>query len=108
MRVLIIGAGRVGTKVIFQLKKNPRINILTVDPRERPIALEQGLIESVDFHEDLNPIALKGVLAQVKPDLVLVTTSAGYTFADFAKVGVPMAGLVMAVTLLLVPLLFPY
>ncbi len=38
----------------------------------------------------------------------LVTAPGGYTFADFAKVGAPMVILVMVVTVLLAPLLFPF
>jgi flavin-dependent dehydrogenase len=85
MRVLVIGAGRVGARVLLQLKKNPRLKVLTVDPRERPYAVEQGVIESVDFHNELSPGDLEGVLRQVRPDLVLVTTSG----EDIGRTGVP-------------------
>lgn len=40
MRVLVIGAGMVGARVLTQLKKNPCIEVVTVDPRERPYAVE--------------------------------------------------------------------
>lgn len=85
MRVLVIGAGRVGARVLLQLKKNPRLTVLTVDPRERPYAVEKGVIESVDFHNELSPGDLEGVLRQVRPDLVLVTTSG----EDIGRAGVP-------------------
>jgi hypothetical protein len=85
MRILIVGAGKVGAKVILQLKKNPSIKFYTVDPRDQPHALKQGVIESVDFHEDLNPSAIGHVLTQVRPDIVLVTTSA----EDVARTGIP-------------------
>ena len=38
----------------------------------------------------------------------LVAPLGGYSFADFVKVGGPLAFLVMIVTIVLVPLLFPY
>jgi dTDP-4-dehydrorhamnose reductase len=76
MRVLVVGAGRVGAAVLLQLKKNPNIEVLTVDPREDPYAVERKIIPDVDFHEALTPNALEYVIAQTKPDLVLVTTAA--------------------------------
>jgi di/tricarboxylate transporter len=38
----------------------------------------------------------------------LVTPPGGYSFGDFVRVGAPMAVLVMIVTVVLVPLLFPF
>ena len=85
MNVLVIGAGRVGAKVIAQLKKNKRIRVSVVDPREAPQAVSDGVIEKVDFRYELNPGELLGVIGEVKPDLVLVTTSR----EDVARMGVP-------------------
>jgi ketopantoate reductase len=75
MRVLVAGAGQVGTKVLLQLKKNPKLEVLTVDPRENPPAVQEGIIPEVDFREKLTLTALEEVIKQAKPDLVLVTTS---------------------------------
>jgi len=75
MRVLVIGAGRVGARVLRQLKKNPKIEVVTVDPRDTPYAVEEGIIEGVDYHADLNTVEIKETLNEVRPDLVLVTTS---------------------------------
>ena len=85
MIVLVVGAGRIGTKVLLQLQKNPDIIVVTVDPRENPLALEQGVIQEVDYHNELTPRQLEEVLEQVKPDLVLVTTSG----EDLGHSGVP-------------------
>lgn len=85
MHVLVVGVGRVGTKVMLQLRKNPRLKVVTVDPRERPPAVEQGVIDSVDYRSELSLIGLREVISQAKPDLVLVTTSA----EDIARTGVP-------------------
>jgi ketopantoate reductase len=92
MRVLVIGAGMVGARVLTQLKKNPRIELVTVDPRERPYAVEQGIIEDVDYHVELNTVEIKDTLSKVRPDLVLVTTSK----EDIARAGV--SGLEVLVT----------
>jgi len=94
MRVLVVGAGMVGARVLRQLKKNPRIEVVTVDPRDRPYAVEQGIIEDVDYHAELNTVELKETLSKVRPDLVLVTTSK----EDMARTGV--SGLEVLVTAL--------
>jgi hypothetical protein len=75
MRVLVIGAGRGGAKVIRQLQKNPDINILTVDPRQEPYAVQQGIIERVDIQEVFTPLTLDHIFEQAEPDLVLIATS---------------------------------
>ncbi len=75
MIVLLVGAGRVGAKVLLQLQKNPVITVVTVDPRETPYALEQGIITKVDYRVELTSGDLEEVVERVKPDLVLVTTS---------------------------------
>ena len=94
MRVLVVGAGMVGARVLRQLKKNPRIEVVTVDPRDRPYAVEQGIIEDVDYHAELNTVELKETLSKVRPDLVLVTTSK----EDMSRTGV--SGLEVLVTAL--------
>jgi nucleoside-diphosphate-sugar epimerase len=94
MRVLVVGAGMVGARVLRQLKKNPRIEVVTVDPRDRPYAVEQGIIEDVDYHAELNTVELKETLNKVRPDLVLVTTSK----EDMTRTGV--SGLEVLVTAL--------
>lgn len=75
VRVLVIGAGRIGARVLLQLKKNPKIDVLTVDPRTKPYAVEQQIISAIDFREALTPQAIEYVVKETKPDLVLVTTT---------------------------------
>jgi FlaA1/EpsC-like NDP-sugar epimerase len=75
MRVLVIGAGRGGARVIRQLQKNPELQILTVDPYEEPFAVQQGIIEKVDIQEVFTPLTLDHILDQTEPDLVLIATS---------------------------------
>ena len=75
MRIVVIGAGRIGARVIMQLQKNPKIEIVTIDPREQPFAVQQEIISVVDFREALTPQAIEYVVSEAQPDLVLVTTS---------------------------------
>lgn len=75
MRILIIGAGRTGAKVLRQLQKNPELTVIVVDPHERPYAVEQGIISSVDYRESLTPLTLDYLLQKSRPDLVLLTRS---------------------------------
>ena len=79
MRILVVGAGKVGTHVIGQLQKNPSLIIVTCDPRQEPFAVQKGLISSVDIQETLTPLNLAYVLEKAKPDLILLTR----TSADF-------------------------
>lgn len=75
MRILVIGAGRVGTQVLRQLKKNPELIVMTADPSESPFAVEKGIIPKVDLAEALTPLTLNYVLEKTRPDLILLTTS---------------------------------
>jgi nucleoside-diphosphate-sugar epimerase len=73
MRILVIGAGRTGAKVLRQLQKNPELTVIVVDPHERPYAVEQGIISSVDYRESLTPLTLDYLLQKSRPDLVFLT-----------------------------------
>jgi len=74
VRVLVCGAGESGADVIRQLRKNKDIEILTLDPRENPAALAEGVIEKIDVAESLTPLTLDYVIDKVNPDLILLTT----------------------------------
>lgn len=91
MVVLVIGAGRTGASVLRQLRKNPRLKVLTLDPREEPYAVREGVIEAVDFREVLTPLTLEFVLEQCKPDRVLMA-SAAESMGLGAGQGVGLAG----------------
>ena len=73
MRVLVVGAGRIGAKVIKQLQKNPAIDIVTADPRPRHVAVEEGVIEAVDIRQNITPLTIEAILRAARPDLVLIT-----------------------------------
>ena len=73
MKILVVGAGRAGARVLRELKKNPNLTVITVDPSEKPYAVAEGIIETVDIHEALTPLNLEYVCEQAKPDLVILT-----------------------------------
>ena len=75
MRILVYGCGTIGKAVLRQLKKNPEIHPITVDPREEPEALECGIIDGVDIAEPLTPMNLEEILEQWEPDLILLATT---------------------------------
>ncbi len=85
MRVLVVGVGRVGAHVLKQLRKNPELTVLTVDPREEPFAVKEGIIPFVDYEAELTPMGLEPIIEVVGPDLVLVTTSP----EDIGRSGIP-------------------
>ena len=74
--VLVVGAGRTGAQVLRQLFKNPRLRILTLDPRDEPFAVSQGILENVDFKEAFTPLTLDAVLKAARPDLILLASTA--------------------------------
>jgi homoserine dehydrogenase len=75
MRILVVGAGKVGARVLRQLQKNPSLILLTCDPHDEPVAVQEGVIDEVDIQETLTPLTLDYVLAKAEPDLVLLANS---------------------------------
>lgn len=75
MRILVVGAGRTGARVIQQLQKNPNIEIITADPRPDTYAVQEGLIEAVDILEGFTPLTVEFVLEKARPDLILLSTT---------------------------------
>jgi len=73
MKVMVIGAGRLGAKVIAQLRKNERIEIVVADPNDRPEALRLGLIERIDITDQLTPMNIEDVVRRVRPDVILLS-----------------------------------
>lgn len=74
MRILVVGAGRAGTQVLRQLQKNPSLTVITNDANQEPFAVQEGIISEVDIQETLTPLTLEYVLAQARPDLILLTS----------------------------------
>jgi hypothetical protein len=67
--------GRIGARVIRQLRKNPEIEIITVDPRADSYAVAEGLIEAVDIVEAFTPLTMDYIFGEAQPDLVLLATA---------------------------------
>lgn len=75
MRILVIGAGRAGARVIRQLQKNPDLTVITADPREEPHAVQEGIIPKVDIREVFTPLTLDFIVKQAQPDMILLATA---------------------------------
>lgn len=75
MRILVVGAGRIGARALRQLQKNAALTVITLDPRPEPFAVREGIIDQIDITEALTPLTLEHVLEQARPDLVLLTTT---------------------------------
>ena len=75
MRVLVLGAGGSGADAIKQLRKNPAIEIITADPKEEPLAVQEGVVEKVDIVREISPISLEEIVEEANPDLILLTLS---------------------------------
>ena len=75
MTVLVVGVGKNGAEVLRQLSKNPDLRIVTLDPRDEPYAVAEGILEGVDFKEPLTPLSIDAIIKVARPDLVLLTTS---------------------------------
>jgi hypothetical protein len=75
MRVLVVGAGRTGARVMRQLQKNPALIMLTCDAGDEPYAVQKGIIDQVDLKETLTPLTLAYILDKTKPDLILLTSA---------------------------------
>ncbi len=75
MRVWLIGAGKIGTAALLQLRKNPEIQVVVSDPIPNPTAVEEGIIERVDYVENVTPVNVNRLARRIRPDLVLLTPS---------------------------------
>ncbi|HSO22300.1 MAG TPA: hypothetical protein VLT81_05305 [Chondromyces sp.] len=92
MKVLLYGAGRIGSRVLCQLQKNPKIETFVVDPRGNDCeAVERGIIDAVDMEETLTPLNLAAVIEEVRPELVLFATAS----EDLGLGNAPGVGLMM-------------
>lgn len=74
-RILVVGAGRTGAGVLRQLQKNPDLTLIVVDAHPEPYAVEQGVIEAVDYQETLTPLTLDFIIKKTEPDIILMTTT---------------------------------
>jgi di/tricarboxylate transporter len=77
-----------------------------------PIALETAMRMDVSPHPFLMTVAIAASMAFASPVAspvnTLVLGAGGYKFADYVKVGVPMLIIALVVTLVAVPIVFPF
>ncbi|UCG21784.1 MAG: SLC13 family permease [Deltaproteobacteria bacterium] len=94
------------TSIFSQFISNTATTVLVA-----PIAVGAAMEAGVSVYPFLMTVALAASTAfstpVASPVNTLVLGPGGYRFNDFVKVGVPLQILAMAVTLLVVPLLFP-
>jgi len=86
MRVLVIGAERLGIRVINQLKKIKDVEVLVAERQERPLAVEEGVIDKVDILIHVTAMNFEDVVAETNPDLVILAR----TVQDWDKAETPM------------------
>ena len=82
MRIWLIGAGRAGTAVLYQLKKNPEIDVTVSDPDEQPHAVRDGIIGSVNLIERVTPINVNQIAQKIRPNLILIATGSAGSFGN--------------------------
>ncbi len=75
-KILVVGAGDTGSRVIQQLRKNSEIEIVVLDPRQNPSGLKNGVIDKVDIAEALTPLTLDYILERCRPDMILLASHA--------------------------------
>lgn len=105
--LVIMGALFLLTAAVTQVISNTTTAVLLA-----PIAFQLAGSLGVSPYPMLMTVALAASCAFISPVSspvnTLVIRPGHYRFADFAKVGVPMLGLVMLISLLLVPRLLPF
>ncbi len=86
MRILVVGAEKLGTRVIRQLKKMQDVEIIVAERRERPEAVESGVIDKVDVVTHVTAMNFSETVALAKPDFVVLAR----TVEDWEKSDTPM------------------
>ena len=76
MRALVVGGGELGVRVIKQLRKNSKIEIIVADYREDCIAVQKGVIETVDVLEHLTSLNIGACCEELRPDIILLCREA--------------------------------
>lgn len=76
MRIWLIGAEQRGSEVLRQLQKNSNIEVIVSDPKERPKAVNDGIIAKVDHVELVTPVNINTLARRIRPDLILIDPGA--------------------------------
>ncbi len=86
MRVLVVGAEKLGAQVMRQLKKIPEMEIVVAERRERPEAVECGVIDKVDVVAHVTSLNFSEVIERTNPDFVILAR----TVQDWEQTETPM------------------
>jgi len=90
-----------------QFMPNPAVAVLLA-----PIAINAASVSGISPYPLMMTIAISASASFLSPvghaATLLVMGPGGYRFSDYFKVGLPLAVIVWAVTMLLMPLLWPY
>jgi di/tricarboxylate transporter len=90
-----------------QFMPNPAVAVLLT-----PIALTASSVSGISPYPLMMTIAISASASFLSPvghaATLLVMGPGGYRFSDYFKVGLPLALIVWAVTMLMMPLLWPY
>jgi len=86
VRILVVGAGKLGAKVIRQLKKNPELEIVVADPHDDPEALRDGTVDKIDLKAHVTTMNFSEVVCKLKPDMVILAR----TVHDWEQSDTPM------------------
>ena len=86
MRVLVIGAEKLGTQVIKQLKKIPGVEIVVADCRSDAHAVKEGVVEKVDHVVHVTALNFSDVVEQADAEFVVLAR----TVQDWQKADTPM------------------
>lgn len=76
MRVWLIGAGQAGKEALRQLFKDEEIEVVVTATEERPLAVQDGMIEKVDYVDVVTPVNINSLARRVRPDIILLDASA--------------------------------
>ncbi|MDC0357305.1 SLC13 family permease [Oligoflexia bacterium] len=105
--VALLGSIFLFTAIFTQVLSNTATTVLVA-----PIALAAAVELGVEPHAILMGVAIAASMAfaspVASPTNTLVMGAGNYRFLDFLKVGAPMILLTMIVTMLIVPLLWPF
>ncbi|MCB0104575.1 MAG: hypothetical protein KDE53_01660 [Caldilineaceae bacterium] len=76
MRIWLVGADTKGTQALRQLAKNQRVDVIVSDVSDRPRAVTEGLIDHVDYVEQVSSLNINHIARRIQPDLILIDASA--------------------------------
>ena len=76
MRIWLIGADSGAVKALRQLRKDPDIEVLVSARSERPKAVQEGILDRVNYVEQITPVNVNNLARRIRPDLILIDAAA--------------------------------